>query len=159
MAQKRRRKGDPPKGGPKSGRQCAALAFAKRGGELQVMLVTSRETHRWVLPKGWTETGVPPHEQAAREAYEEAGLVGEIEPESVGSYTYQKRLPDSRTVSCEVDVFPMRIECQLKSWPEKRQRKTAWFSLSQAAMAVEEGDLAVLLLSLALPEVWSPAGG
>jgi 8-oxo-dGTP pyrophosphatase MutT (NUDIX family) len=136
----------------RSARQCAALAFAERGGELRVMLVTSRETRRWVLPKGWTEKDVPPHEQAAREAYEEAGLVGEIAPEPVGSYTYEKRLPDGSTVPCEVDVFPMRVERQLKSWPEKRQRETAWFALGQAAMAVDEGGLAMLLLGLALPE-------
>lgn len=115
------------------------------------MLVTSRETRRWVLPKGWIEKGVPPHEQAAREAYEEAGLVGEVSPEPIGSYTYEKRLPGSRLLPCEVDVYPLRVERQLKSWPEKRQRRTAWFTLAQAAVAVEEGSLALLLLGLSLP--------
>lgn len=126
--------------------------MAEREGEVQVMLVTSRETQRWVLPKGWTEKRVPPHVQAAREAYEEAGLVGETAPEPVGSYTYEKRLPGRHTVRCEVDVYPMRVERQLEDWPERRERRTAWFTLSQAAMAVEEGGLAMLLLGLALPE-------
>ncbi|MBK1661512.1 NUDIX hydrolase [Paracraurococcus ruber] len=135
-----------------SGRQCAALPLAERGGELQVLLVTSRETRRWVLPKGWVEEPAPPHEQAAREAYEEAGLVGEVAAEPVGRYVYDKRLPGGRILPCEVEVFPLRVLRQLKSWPEKRQRRTAWFTLPQAALVVEEGGLAMLLLRLALPE-------
>jgi 8-oxo-dGTP pyrophosphatase MutT (NUDIX family) len=133
-------------------RQCAALAYAEREGELQVLLVTSRETQRWVLPKGWTEKRVPPHEQAAREAYEEAGLIGRTVPEPIGTYTYEKRLSPKRSIACEVDVYPMRVERQLEDWPERHERRTAWFTLSQAAMAVEEGGLAMLLLGLALPE-------
>ena len=141
MARQRKRKlGDRP------GRQCAALAFAEREGELQVVLVTSRE------PKGWTEKRVAPHVQAAREAYEEAGLVGEAAPEPIGSYSYEKRLTGKRSIHCEVDVYPMRVERQLPDWPERHQRQIAWFTLSQAAMAVEEGGLAMLLLGLALPE-------
>ena len=126
--------------------------MAEREGEVQVLLVTSRETHRWVLPKGWTEKRTPPHVQAAREAYEEAGLVGETAPKPLGSYTYEKRLPGERIVLCKVDVYPMRVERQLEDWPERHQRRTSWFTLSQAAMAVEEGGLAILLLGLALPE-------
>ena len=147
MARKRKKR--PP---TRDGQQCAALPLADRGGEWQVMLVTSRETRRWVLPKGWMERGVAPHEQAAREAFEEAGLVGATAPEPIGRYGYEKRLPHGRTVHCEVEVFPMRVERQLKSWPEKRQRRTAWFTLAQAAMEVEEEGLAFLLLRLALPE-------
>jgi 8-oxo-dGTP pyrophosphatase MutT (NUDIX family) len=136
----------------RGGRQCAALALSEQEGELRVMLVTSRETQRWVLPKGWTERNVPPHEQAVKEAYEEAGLLGQAAPEPVGSYVYEKRLSGGRSVLCEVDVYPMQVERQLETWPEKHQRRTAWFTLSQAAMLVDEGGLAMLLLGLALPE-------
>lgn len=132
--------------------QFAALPIAVRDGETMVMLVTSRETHRWILPKGWAEPKLAPHESAAKEAFEEAGLIGTVSPEPIGRYSYDKRLPGGRFVPCEVGVFPMQVERQLDSWPEHGQRKTAWFTLSQAAMAVEEGDLVILLLRLAAPE-------
>jgi 8-oxo-dGTP pyrophosphatase MutT (NUDIX family) len=134
-----------------SGKQYAALPLAVRNGEVQVMLVTSRVTKRWVLPKGWAEPDLAPHELAAKEAFEEAGLIGPVENEPIGAYSYSKRLPGGRRVHCNVTVFPMWPERQLKKWPERRQRKTRWFSLGQAALAVEEGDLVTLLLRLAMP--------
>lgn len=115
-------------------------------------MVTSRETKRWVLPKGWAEPDLAPHELAAKEAFEEAGLIGTVEEEPAGSYQYNKRLPGGRVVLCEVGVFPLWVERQLKKWPERKQRKTRWFTFGQAALAVEEGDLAILLLRLAAPD-------
>ncbi len=137
----------------RSGRQCAALPLAVRDGETMVMLVTSRETRRWVLPKGWAEPDLAPHELAAKEAFEEAGLVGIVEPEPVGCYSYSKRLAGGRTVLCEVGVFPLRVERQLEDWPERDQRETRWFTLPEAAMAVDEGGLVILLLRLGAPDV------
>ena len=134
------------------GRQFAALPFSPWKGETMVMLVTSRETHRWVLPKGWPEKRLTGPELAAKEAFEEAGLVGEVAPDPVGSYSYLKRLPGGRTLSCHVDVFPLRVERLLDEWPERRQRERRWFTLAEAAMAVEEGGLVALLLRLAAPE-------
>ncbi len=136
-----------------SARQHAALPFEVRNGETRVMLVTSRETGRWVLPKGWHERKLTGPELAAKEAFEEAGLKGEISAEPVGSYSYTKRLPGGRTVQCDVDLYPMRVTRLLNNWPEKRQRKRRWFTLAQAALEVEEGDLAMLLLRLAAAEI------
>ena len=135
-----------------AGQQFAALPLDVRERETRVMLVTSRETKRWVLPKGWAEAGLAPHELAAKEAFEEAGLVGQVEREPVGTYRYEKRLRGGRTVPCEVGVYPLWVERQLDDWPERGQRKTQWFTLAQAALAVDEGDLVMLLLSLAAPE-------
>lgn len=132
-------------------RQCAALAFAEQGGEVRVLLVTSRETRRWVLPKGWTEKGLSGHALAAKEAYEEAGVVGQASPDPVGQYGYLKRLSKGRSVECDVLVFPVRVERLLDDWPERGQRTRQWFTLAQAAMAVDEGDLAILLTRLAAP--------
>lgn len=126
--------------------QYAALPFRMVDGFPQVMLVTSRETKRWVLPKGWPEKNHKPWEAAAREAYEEAGLIGRIAHTPLGSYTYSKRLDDRTSVTCAVEVFPMRVERQLDEWPERKQRETRWFTPGQAAMAVEEGGLVRLLL-------------
>jgi 8-oxo-dGTP pyrophosphatase MutT (NUDIX family) len=129
-------------------RQYAALAFAEQTGERMVMLVTSRETGRWVLPKGWAEMGLTGPELAAKEAFEEAGLIGEMSARRIGSYAYLKQMPKGRTVNCEVDVFAMRVDQLLDDWPERGQRKREWFTLGQAAMLVDEGDLVTLLLQL-----------
>ena len=150
MARRRKSKN---RGKPdRPGRQFAALPFLRREGETMAMLVTSRETHRWVLPKGWAEKRLTGPQLAAKEAFEEAGLVGEVAPDPVGSYVYLKRLPDRRTLPCDVDVFPLRVERLLDDWPERRQRERRWFTLAGAAMAVEEGGLVALLLRLAAPE-------
>jgi 8-oxo-dGTP pyrophosphatase MutT (NUDIX family) len=133
------------------GRQCAALPFRQADGETQIMLVTSRETRRWVLPKGWTEK-CGGAKQAEREAYEEAGIRGRITPCPIGAYAYPKRLADGATVTCEVEVFPLAVDELLEEWPEKAQRERRWFTLPQAALAVDEGGLVTLMLSLAQPE-------
>jgi 8-oxo-dGTP pyrophosphatase MutT (NUDIX family) len=122
-----------------------------RGAEGQrlVMLVTSRGTRRWVIPKGWAEKGVEPHAQAAREAYEEAGLEGEIGREPLATYRYAKRLGGKKTVPCKVTVFPLAVDRQLEDWPEKAQREARWFTPAEAATLVQEGGLVTLLLELA----------
>lgn len=130
-------------------RQCAALPLSRDGGELRVMLVTSRETRRWVLPKGWVEKRHSPSAQAAREAYEEAGIRGRIAPVAFGHYTYRKRLPNGSSVPCEVAVYPLEVEQLLDRWPEAAERERRWFTPEEAAEAVQEGDLGTLLLSLA----------
>jgi 8-oxo-dGTP pyrophosphatase MutT (NUDIX family) len=134
------------------GLQCAALPLRETNGELEVLLVTSRETRRWVLPKGWTERRHGAAEQAAVEAFEEAGIRGDISAEPIGSYAYLKRTSDGRTLPCRVDVFRMEVAEMLDEWPEKAERERRWFTLPQAAMAVEEGGLVTLMLKLALPE-------
>ena len=112
------------------------------------MLITSRETRRWVIPKGNPERGLAPHALAAKEAYEEAGLVGRVGAEPVGRYRYAKRRRDGTAVPVEVEVFPLLVEQQLEDWPEKGQRETRWFAPGEAALLVQEGGLAELLLSL-----------
>jgi len=147
MARKRRQR-DRRKG---QTRQYAALPFTPAGDDTMVMLVTSRETRRWVLPKGWAERKLTGPEVAAKEALEEAGLIGEIADRPIGSYSYLKRLINGTSTPCNVDVFPMRVERLLDDWPERKERERRWFTLAQAAMAVEEGELVTLLLRLAAP--------
>jgi 8-oxo-dGTP pyrophosphatase MutT (NUDIX family) len=134
------------------GRQFAALPIGRSDGETLVLLVTSRETRRWVLPKGWAEKGLTGAELAAKEAIEEAGAIGEVAAKPIGSYSYVKLLPFGRETECKVKVFPMRVDRLLDDWPERDQRQRQWFTLPQAAMAVEDGELVTLLLRLAAPE-------
>jgi 8-oxo-dGTP pyrophosphatase MutT (NUDIX family) len=131
--------------------QFAALPTAVRAGQLQVMLITSRETRRWVIPKGWPEPNHSPSELAAREAYEEAGIVGRIAPVPLGSYRYDKRLTARKAVPCVVEVYRLEVERELADWPERRQRDRRWLRPSEAAPLVAEAGLAELLLRMGRP--------
>lgn len=92
--------------------------------------------------------GMKPWRAAAREAYEEAGIVGEIEKRAAGSYDYQKRMDDGTLTTCEVEVFPLRVEEELSRWPEQDQRTRRWFSPEEAAILVDEEGLQSLLAGL-----------
>lgn len=114
-------------------------------GMRQIMLLTSRETLRWVIPKGWPMKGKKPAEVAAREAFEEAGLIGKIVGKKpLGNFHYPKRLKH-RTVLCEVRVYLFRVEQQLEAWPEKSQRETKWLDANEAAELVDESGLAAII--------------
>jgi 8-oxo-dGTP pyrophosphatase MutT (NUDIX family) len=131
------------------GAQCAALPLRETPGGPLVLLVTSRDTGRWVLPKGWLEPELTGAEAAAKEAYEEAGLTGRVDPAPIGTYRYAKRLPQDRTTPCTVQVHLMHVERELEAWPERGQRRRRWFGLAEAAMLVEEPGLRALLRRLA----------
>jgi ADP-ribose pyrophosphatase YjhB (NUDIX family) len=84
--------------------------------------VTSRETRRWIIPKGWPHKGRTPHRSAAREAYEEASVVGRVHRDQLGSFSYEKRLPTGDTIVCKVRVFALEVRQQRREWPEKRSQ-------------------------------------
>jgi 8-oxo-dGTP pyrophosphatase MutT (NUDIX family) len=117
-------------------------------GIVQVLLVTSRETRRWVIPKGWPMKGLKPCEAAAQEALEEAGLKGHVEKKPVGTYTYFKRC-EAHFVVCNVDVYLLKVDKQLKNWREKNQREARWCTLLEAADLIQEPGLSALFLDLA----------
>jgi 8-oxo-dGTP pyrophosphatase MutT (NUDIX family) len=126
--------------------QYAALPFCHKEGAPRVMLVTSRETGRWVIPKGWPMPGRRPCQVAKREAFEEAGLIGKlVDKHPVGSYRYTKVLSPQQQVLCEVLVFLFQVECQLDMWPEKSQRETQWFEPEDAAALVDEAGLGEII--------------
>jgi 8-oxo-dGTP pyrophosphatase MutT (NUDIX family) len=126
-------------------RQVAALPYVKQKDGLQVLLVTSRETGRLVLPKGWTEKGMKDAAAAAQEAFEEAGVKGNVAAKPIGTYSYTKIIGPGFALACSVDVFPLEVKKHLKDWPEKSQRERLWFSPSEAALRVAEPALADIL--------------
>ena len=132
-------------------RQYGALPYRLRDGsrQPQFMLITSRENQRWVIPKGWPTKGKSPQYSAAREAFEEAGVVGAVAKRSVGSFSYQKRLKGGAVVVCNVHVFPLEVRRQSKRWPEKQERVIKWLSASQAAEKVDEPMLGQIIRRLA----------
>ncbi|MGD9543063.1 MAG: NUDIX hydrolase [Methylocystis sp.] len=126
--------------------QYAALPWRINEGRVEIMLVTSRDTKRWVVPKGWPMKGRKPHIVAAIEAVEEGGLIGKIETAKLGEFSYEKRLASGATVDCRVEVYPLRVQKQRKKWREKKQRATRWFEGAVAADLVEEPELCDLIL-------------
>jgi len=130
--------------------QYAALPYRLRGASrTEVMLVTSRGTRRWIIPKGWPQKGKAPHKSAAREAFEEAGVVGAVGKRPVGSFPYHKRLKNGVVEVCEVHVFPLRVSRQSRQWPEKEQRDVKWLSAKAAAKVVKEPLLREIIRRLA----------
>jgi 8-oxo-dGTP pyrophosphatase MutT (NUDIX family) len=128
--------------------QVAALPVrVDDNGSAQVLLLTSRETKRWIIPKGWTMKGREPWEAAAQEALEEAGVVGRPRKKPIGNYVYFKRQQAHFDV-CRVDVYVLVFAKQLKRWREKGQREAKWFGLDEAAELVEEPGLVSLLQKL-----------
>ena len=130
-------------------RQSAALPLLGAGAAMRVVLVTSRETKRWVVPKGWIEPNEPPYRSAAREAFEEAGLHGEADPDPLGLYAYPKRFGSGAVVTTEVLAFRFRVSQLLEDWPERQERDRRLFTPDAAADLVAEPGLATLLRSLA----------
>jgi 8-oxo-dGTP pyrophosphatase MutT (NUDIX family) len=114
-------------------------------GGLEVLLITSRETRRWVVPRGNPIAGKSPPESAAQEAYEEAGIIGLVEPEAIGRYSYKKRRRFGLAVPAVVHLFRMRVAEERDDWPEKGQRERRWFAAEEAAAAVNEAELARLI--------------
>jgi 8-oxo-dGTP pyrophosphatase MutT (NUDIX family) len=127
-------------------RQYGALALRVGArDQLEVLLMTSRGTGRWVIPKGWPMRNRTPAGTARREAFEEAGVKGELwSKKPIGSFRYMKR-DENFTGEILVQVFVLGVEQQMKDWPEKEQRRVRWYSLRQAAVLVHERELARLL--------------
>lgn len=114
---------------------------------VRIMLVTSRESRRWVIPKGNHAAGVAAHTAAAIEAKEEAGILGLVCPTPIGAYRYRKRRRSGASLMFDVDVFPLAVMTELSAWKEQDERERRWFSLAEAAAAVEEPDLRDLIRS------------
>lgn len=119
---------------------------------MSVLLVTSRESKRWVIPKGNPVSGLSAHASAALEAEEEAGVRGAACPTPIGSYRYRKRRANGASLMFDVEVYPLAVTQELDAWKEDGQRQRRWFSLAEAAGAVEEPDLADLIRSFGAPE-------
>ena len=127
------------------GIQYAALPWRLVGRRVEILLITSRESRRWVLPKGWPMKGRAPQEAAAIEALEEAGISGEIDATPAGSYHYVKRTKREEAIPIQVIVFPLEVASQLDHWKEKDQRQFAWFRWQKAASLVVEPNLKRLI--------------
>jgi 8-oxo-dGTP pyrophosphatase MutT (NUDIX family) len=129
-------------------RQVAALPLRlAKNGAIEILLVTSRDTGRWIIPKGWTSKRIKDCKAAAREAREEAGVKGKIFREAIGTYRYIKRELGNGAL-IEVRVFLLKVSKRCKRWPEKRERRRAWFDIEDAASRVSDPELSILIALL-----------
>ena len=130
------------------GRQVAALCWRvspKRASKVEVVLITSLNSKRWIVPKGWPEPEMGLAENAAREAFEEAGVTGRVTPQPIGSYHYLKEKKDGGGIPCSVEVFALEVIKQMDDWPEKQLRQLDWVPIDQAVARIVEPGLRQIL--------------
>lgn len=128
--------------------QFAAMCFRIKGDAPQVLLVTSRTTRRWIVPKGWPMAGMTPVDAARREAWEEAGVKGRMSTACLGIYSYTKLLEDAGDdLPCVVAVFALWVDKVADDFPERAERRRKWFSLKAASQKVDEPELAQIILN------------
>ncbi|NEP58653.1 MAG: NUDIX hydrolase [Symploca sp. SIO2G7] len=120
--------------------QSGVVPYRLRNGNIEVLLITSITSKRWIIPKGLVEPGMTPQDSAAKEAWEEAGVIGEVLPTLMGTYDYRKW-----GGICRVEVFLMRVETVLEDWLEAQYRKRRWFSVEEAIDCVREVELKDIL--------------
>lgn len=125
--------------------QVAALPYVMDKGKPRVLLITSRETRRWVIPKGWPMENLSSPDAAAAEAWEEAGIVGKVSDKCLGFYAYNKAFPNADPLPIVVAVYPMKVKALKDIFPEVGQRKRKWMTPKKAAERVQEPELSAIL--------------
>lgn len=126
--------------------QIAALPYRiNADGTASILLITSRDTKRWVIPKGNHMRGIGPHQAAEVEAFEEAGINGILCPASLGTFDYDKRRNNGSLKPTRVEVYPLAVIEELADWPEQFERERRWFDLAQAVAAVDEPELKAII--------------
>lgn len=129
--------------------QVGALCFRHKGGKLEVLMITSRDTRRWIIPKGWPLAGKKLHEAAEIEAWEEAGVrAAKVSPHELGRYVYHKRHAQGVEEPCCTLVYPVEVKRLSKVYPERKERRRRWMRPKKAARLVDEPELRDILRAL-----------
>lgn len=125
--------------------QFAALCWRVVNGKPQILLITSRGTNRWIIPKGWPMGGKTPGDGALIEAWEEAGVKGTASEQCLGLFSYLKKLDKRTALPCVAMVYAVKVSKLSKSYPEAGQRRRKWVSPKKASKMVREPELAQIL--------------
>lgn len=132
--------------------QFAALCWRRRGGKVQILLITSRRRKRWIVPKGWPMDGKTPAQCALIEAWEEAGVVGSAEDTCIGVYSYAKLRENEEDMPCLALLYPVKVKTLKKKFPEYKDRRRTWVSRKKAAKMVQERQLSKLIKGFSPPK-------
>jgi 8-oxo-dGTP pyrophosphatase MutT (NUDIX family) len=117
---------------------------------LEILVVTTRQSRRWIVPKGWPIKRLTPSKSAAREAFEEAGVRGKIGARAIGNFRYKKAADgNGAEVDCEVKIFPLLVKRQSASWPESEQRVAQWVEPEKAISLIREPELKSIVAKFA----------
>ncbi|NRB35027.1 MAG: NUDIX hydrolase [Rhodobacteraceae bacterium] len=125
--------------------QNAAICYRIEDDQLEVLMITTRGTGQWLLPKGWPMPGKKASQTAAIEAWEEAGVKGRVHPREIGRFFYLKVIDESQSIPCIVTVHAIEVTELADDFPEKGQRRRKWLTPRKAASKVEVPGLALLL--------------
>jgi len=129
-------------------KQVGALCVRETPDGPEVLLITTRDSKRWMIPKGWPILGLSSHKTAEREAWEEAGVIGKVKRKLYGHFRYVKVLDDGRGIELVVAVHLLKVQRQKKQFPEMGERNVVWMTPTEAAKCVREPDLKRLLSSV-----------
>jgi 8-oxo-dGTP pyrophosphatase MutT (NUDIX family) len=121
-------------------KQSGVIPYRVTNGRIEVLLVTTSDCKNWVIPKGGICNGMSPPASAAKEAWEEAGVIGQVNSNEVGTYKYRKQ---GKTY--EVQTFLLAVDTVLSDWPEANQRRREWLEPSKAIRRVKKGSLKQIL--------------
>jgi 8-oxo-dGTP pyrophosphatase MutT (NUDIX family) len=121
-------------------RQSAVVPYRWQDDKLEVLLITSRKRKRWIIPKGIVEPDMTAYASAAKEALEEAGVIGRVGTRPIAEYSYSKW-----GGTCTVEVFPLQVEKQLDDWLEIGFRRRRWATVEEAVNLVEQPDMRAIL--------------
>lgn len=127
-------------------KQIGALCYKLEEKKLKILLIKSRRSKRWVIPKGWKLATMNSRMSVAVEAWEEAGVQGKVSKRPIGFYHYRKADKDQSFFTCEVKVYSLNVLKLKKKFPEMSERKSKWFSFSDASMLVDEPELKKIFL-------------
>lgn len=126
--------------------QVAALCYRRGKAGKEVLLITSRDTGRWILPKGWPIDGLDEAGAALQEAWEEAGVrEGRIAKVPIGTFEYKKRFDGGAEATCRTQVYPVEVGKLARDFPEREERRRKWVSPARAAEMVDEPELQDML--------------
>ena len=125
--------------------QIGALCYKKKNDMIYILLISSRRSGRWIIPKGWRFDKFSNQKSAALEAWEEAGVQGKVSKKMIGAYFYRKRSEEEKFFTCEVKVYLLEVKKMKKKFPERNQRKQKWVLLEKAVNLVTEPELKGLI--------------
>lgn len=121
-------------------KQSGALPYRVQDGKVEVLLITNSSNQSWVVPKGGIAKGMKPPDSAAKEAWEEAGIIGHVVTNKIGSYKYRKQ---GRTFI--VNLYPLPVEDIVDEYPEAGRRERVWFDAELASNLVKQNSLKRIL--------------
>ena len=128
--------------------QIGALCYRFTKGRPEYLLITSRGTGRWIVPKGWPIDDKSPPEAVAEEAWEEAGVKGTVKDKCIGAFGYTKIVAGDQDFPCQVLLFPLKVKSLAQDYRESAERRRKWFRPKKAAARVSDPELAKLLRGL-----------